>query len=209
MLVFVGANYVAMTFLVWMPSFLFEKFSLKLTRAGLAATVFIQLASAAAAPVGGWLADKWSAWHPGGRMMVQAIGLAGGSTFILITAFTLNPGTLFLAMTLFGFCKGLYDSNIFASLYDFVPPRARATAAGVMNSIGWTGGALAPSVIGWLVTRGGKSNEIHNLSRAIGFGAAIYLLGALVLLAAVLALSKNRRGAQSPSTGTASPAWDA
>ena len=35
MLVFIGANFVAMTFLTWMPTFLGEKFGLKLTMAGL------------------------------------------------------------------------------------------------------------------------------------------------------------------------------
>src|SRR5207244_3364565 len=58
LLAFVGANFVAMTFLTWMPSFLVEKFNLRLTMAGVTGTVFIQLASAAGAPVSGFLSDR-------------------------------------------------------------------------------------------------------------------------------------------------------
>ena len=39
-----------------------------------------------------------------------------------------------------GFFKGLYDANIFASAFDVVPPAARGRAAGFMNMIGWLAG---------------------------------------------------------------------
>ncbi|MSU21769.1 MAG: MFS transporter [Pedosphaera sp.] len=191
MLVFIGANFVAMTFLTWMPTFLGEKFGLKLTMAGLAGTIFIQLASTAGAPLGGVLADRLSRWHPGGRMMVQVTGLVLGSAFIFLTGTTRNVGALMVWMTIFGFCKGLYDANIFASLYDVVHPRARATAAGVLNAVGWTGGAMAPVTIGWILARGGLENEVANMSNAIAFGGAIYLVAAALLLIAIVAFSRK------------------
>jgi len=40
----------------------------------------------------------------------------------------------------FGYFKGMYDANIWASLHDVAPPERRATAVGVMNTIGWLGG---------------------------------------------------------------------
>jgi hypothetical protein len=124
-------------------------------------------------------------------MMVQALGLFVGSGFVFLTGTTRDVGALMLWMTLFGFCKGLYDSNIFASLYDVVHPRARSSAAGVMNAVGWTGGALAPVTIGWLLVRGGKEREIENMSNVIAFGAAIYIVAGALLLAAVLLRSKR------------------
>jgi len=191
LLVFVGANFVAMTFLTWMPTFLFEKFRLRLAMAGLAGTVFIQLASAVGAPLSGFLSDRLSQWHPGGRMMLQAAGLILGSSFIFLSGTTREVGTLMLAMTIFGFSKGLYDANIFASIYDVVHPRARATAVGIMNAVGWVGGALAPATIGWIVSRGGAGNEVENMSNAIAFGGAIYLGGALLLIVAILFFAKR------------------
>jgi MFS family permease len=191
MLVFIGANFVAMTFLTWMPTFLGEKFGLRLAMAGLTGTIFIQLASAFGAPLGGVLADRLSRWHPGGRMMIQAAGLVLGSSFIFLTGTTRDVGALMLWMTIFGFCKGLYDANIFASLYDVVHPRARATAAGVLNAVGWTGGALAPVTVGWILSRGGQENEVANMSHAIAFGGAIYLFAAALLIGAIIFFAKK------------------
>src|SRR5205814_9754705 len=86
-------------------------------------------------------------------------------------------------MTFFGLGKGLYDSNIFASLYDAIEPRARATAAGVMNTVGWGGGALGPLVVGYFAKHG-QGTEMENMSRAIAWTGAIYVAGAALLLAA-------------------------
>ena len=58
MAVFLAANFVATIFLTWTPTFLVEKFHFKLTAAGLSGSVFIHLASAASAPIGGFLADR-------------------------------------------------------------------------------------------------------------------------------------------------------
>ncbi len=94
-------------------------------------------------------------------------------------------------MTCFGFCKGIYDSNIFASVCDFVDPRARATATGIMNTIGWGGGGLGPIFLGWFSQHGGRNTEMGNMSAAIAWCGAIYFAGALVLLASLLFFPKR------------------
>src|SRR3989442_3100454 len=136
MLAFVGANFVATIFLTWTPTFLVEKFHFKLTSAGLSGTVFIHLASACSVPVAGWLADWLCRRVAGGRMMIQAFGLVAGAGFLFLVGKTANTATLIFAMTVFGACKGFYDSGIFASLYDSIDSRARGTAAGVLNTFG-------------------------------------------------------------------------
>ena len=123
--------------------------------------------------------------------MVQAAGLAIGASFVFLTGHTRDVKALMLWMTLFGFCKGLYDSNIFASLYDVVHPRARASAAGLLNSVGWTGGALAPVTIGWILKRGGQEREVENMSNAIAFGGTIYLVAAALLVFTILLRSRR------------------
>src|SRR5262249_15179589 len=155
---------------------------------------FIQLASAIGAPVGGWLADRLSRSHAGGRIMVQALGLSSGAIFIFLTAHARAVGALMLWMTIFGFCKGLYDSNIFAALYYVVHQSIRATAAGIMNAVGWTGGAMAPATIGWILSRGGADHEIDNMSNAIAFGGAIYFVGAGLLILTIVFLLKRNIG---------------
>ena len=186
MAAFLGANFVATIFLTWTPTFLVDKFDFKLTSAGLSGSIFINLASACSVPLGGVLADRWARRGAGGRIFVQAIGLLAGATFVGLVGLTHSVSTLLVSMTLFGLCKGLYDSNIFASLYDVVEPRARATAAGIMNMVGWGGGALGPLAVGIATKYGRHAHTIDNMSEAIAFGAIIYVLGAgLLLLAAI------------------------
>jgi len=191
LLVFVGANFVATIFLTWTPTFLVEKFHFRLTTAGLTGTVFIHLASAISVPVAGTLADWLSRRLPGGRMLIQATGLLLGSGFVIWVGLTNDVKTLLVAMTLFGLCKGFYDSNIFAGIYDVVHPRARGTAAGIMNTVGWGGGALGPVYAGWMAKHGSYGNEMANMSVAIAYGGAIYLVGGILLLIAALLFAKR------------------
>jgi MFS family permease len=188
---FLGANFVAAIFLAWTPTFLFEKFHFRLTSAGLSGSLFIHLASALSVPVGGWLADRWSQRHRGGRMLVQALGLTFGSFFVFLVGSTHSAGVLLVAMTLFGTCKGLYDANIFASLFDFIEPRARGTAAGLMNTVGWGGGALGPLAVGYLARHGRHAAEIDNMSEAIAACSLVYVLSAAVLFSAVFLAGKR------------------
>lgn len=192
MLAFVGANAVAAVFLVWTPSFLTDKFHYDLATAGLNGTAFIHLASALSVPAAGVAADRLSRRIAGGRILVQAAGLLGGAAFIVLVALTTRRSTLVASMTCFGLCKGLYDSGIFASLYDSIEPRARATAAGIMNTAGWAGGAAGPLLVGWIADHGRAPTKIANMSHAIAWGGAIYVLAAMLLVAAALLAGENR-----------------
>lgn len=185
MAAFVVANFVATIFLTWTPTFLVEKFHFKLTTAGLSGAVYIHLASAVSVPIAGLLADRFAHRLAGGRILVQALGLLFGSVFVFVVGMTPNVTTLLLAMTGFGFCKGFYDSGIFASLYDAVEPRARGTAAGLMNTVGWGGGALGPLAVGWVTKHGRHTSEMANMSEAIAFGGLLYLIGAALLFSAI------------------------
>jgi MFS family permease len=192
LLAFLGANFVAAIFLTWTPTFLVEKFHFQLTSAGLSGSIFIHLASAISVPLGGWLADLWAQRHPGGRMLVQALGLFVGSIFVFMVGTTQSVGVLLVAMSLFGLCKGLYDSNIFAAIFDVVDPRARGTAAGIMNTVGWGGGALGPVAVGWISQHGRRLTEMDNMSEAIAFCSLIYVVGGILLLAASARAARDR-----------------
>ncbi|HXA52754.1 MAG TPA: MFS transporter [Candidatus Acidoferrum sp.] len=176
MAVFVGANFVASVFLTWLPSFLVRKFAMNLSMAGFSSTAYLQIASVLGVLTGGLLADRMVRGRPGGRMLTQAIGLLCGVPFILLTGLTTTVAAVIAAMAGFGFFKGLYDANIWASLYDVVPPANRATALGVMNSIGWLGGGAAPVAIGYM-------SQSFGMSRSIAATSAIYLVVGLGLLA--------------------------
>lgn len=177
---FFGANSVALVFLTWMPSFLNEKFHIDVAKAGLGATFYVQTASMAGAALGGVLADRWRRRHAGGRILAQALGAILGAPCIVLCGYTHTPESLAAAMTLFGLCKGLYDANIWASLYDVTPVSRRGAAVGLMNMIGWLGGALGAYGIGAVTNQG------VSMSAAIAATGTIYVVVACLLLLSAL-----------------------
>lgn len=183
---FMCANFVAVVLLSWMPKFLFDRFGMGLAMAGLTATVFVQVASMVGAPIGGWLADAWRRRTPRGRLAVQMVGVLGGAPFVVLCGLTQSLTWLIVALTMWGLFKGLYDANIFASVFDVVRPEARGTAAGFMNTIGWLGGGgTAPIVIGLIA-------EGHGLGTAIALASTVYIAaGALLLVGIVFFVSRD------------------
>jgi MFS family permease len=181
---FMCANFVAVVLLSWMPKFLYDKFSMGLAMAGLTATIFVQLASMAGAPAGGWLADAWRRRTPRGRLAVQMVGVLGGAPFVALCGLTSSVGTVIVALIVWGFFKGLYDANIFASAFDVVRPEARGTAAGFMNAIGWLGGGSAPVVIGIIAER-------NSLGFAIALASTVYVAAGLLLLTGIVFLKRD------------------
>jgi MFS family permease len=175
MTVFVGANFVAAIVLTWMPSFLYRKFGMSLGAAGFSSTAYLQAASVLGVISGGVLADRLARRQPGGRMTTQTIGLLAGVPFIFVTGWTLSVPVLILALAGFGYFKGLYDANIWASLHDVVPANRRATGVGLMNAVGWIGGGFAPIVIA-------VAAERYGMSASISAGSLVYLVVGLLLL---------------------------
>jgi sugar phosphate permease len=195
--IFMGANFVAVVFLTWLPTFLYQKFHMSLSMAGLNASLYLQAASFLGVLCGGYLADRFSRQRGGGRQLAQAIGLLLGAPFLFLTGWTLSIPILVLAMIGFGYFKGLYDANIIAGLYDVVAIQNRGTAAGIANSLGWLGGGLAPVIIA-------VESKKFGMSACISATAVIYLLIGLLTLFASRRLRSLPRQA-----GTMKPLWAA
>jgi MFS family permease len=193
---FMCANFVAVVLLSWMPKFLYDKFNMGLAMAGLTATLFVQLASMAGAPIGGWLADTLRRRSPRGRMAVQMIGVLCGAPFVVLCGLTSSVGMLIVALTAWGFFKGLYDANIFASVFDVVRPEARGTAAGFMNAVGWlAGGGSAPIIIGIIAQR-------ESLGLAIALASTVYVAAGVLLLTGILFFVKHDSARMQAELGT-------
>ena len=192
MVVFIGANFVAMIFMTWLPSFLFGKFHMGLSAAGVNATVYQQAASVLGVLSGGVLADRMARKSRSGRMRTQLIGLVMGVPFLLITGWAPSIPVLIGAMIGFGYCKGIYDSNTFAALHDVVPVELRASAVGITNSLGWLGGGLAPVAMA-------AASERFGMSICLSATSLVYALAAGVMLwnprACSLAEAVSRRQA--------------
>lgn len=181
MLGFIFANTVALVLLIWMPTFIYDKFHLQsLAVASLMATVPVQVGSMLGAMTGGWLADSWRAKTTRGRIATQALGVLLAAPFVVLSGAAPTMLLLGIALAFWGFFKGIYDSNIFASVYDVVPAEARGTTAGLMNAVGWTGGAAGPYLLARIATASG------DMSFAISVTSVIYILACLTLTAAAI-----------------------
>jgi MFS family permease len=191
MTVFVGANFVAMIFLTWMPSFLFRKFGMSLSMSGFSGTAYLQAASILGVISGGILADRLVRQYKGGRMITQALGLLAGVPFIFLTGWTLSVPLLIAAMAGFGYFKGIYDANIWASLHDVVRPERRATAVGLMNAVGWIGGSTAPVAIA-------AASQHFGMSACISANSLIYLLFGILLVYGVFMHMRGRAPSREP-----------
>lgn len=183
---FLCSNFVAVVLLSWMPKFLYDKFHMGLAMAGLTATIFVQLASMVGSVYGGWMADWMSRRTPRGRVLVQMIGVFAGAPFVALCGLTTSVIWLIVALTAWGFFKGLYDANIFASLFDVVRPEARGTAAGFMNTVGWLGGGgTAPLVIGLIA-------EHYSLGLGIALASFVYIAAGILLLSTALLFPRRQ-----------------
>ncbi|GGA53660.1 hypothetical protein GCM10011507_00990 [Edaphobacter acidisoli] len=194
-LAFIGANFVAAVFLTWMPTFLHQKFHMSLSLSGLNSTVYIQIASVLGVLTGGALADSWQRRFRGGRMLAQSLGLFCGVPFLFLTGWSRSLVLLITAMIGFGYFKGLYDANIFASLYDVVPIERRGASAGILNSLGWLGGGFAPVIIAL-----GAAH--YGMSASISTTAVVYLMTGLLMLYTARRLEReSKMSANNNETG--------
>src|SRR4029450_5192043 len=108
---------------------------------------------------------------------------------------TTSVGVLIVALTCWGLFKGLYDANIFASVFDVVGAEARGTAAGFMNAVGWpAGGGSAPVVIGLIAER-------YSLGFAIALASTVYVAAGGLLLIAILLGGASRVTDRKGGTG--------
>ena len=186
MVAFACANFVAVVLLVWMPSYLYQSFHLNLAMSGLTATALAQTGSMAGTVTGGWLAYRLMRRRGCGRVLVQATGVLCGAPFVALCCQTRSINVVLLSLAAWGFFKGLYDANIFASLFDVVPVTARGVAAGWMNTVGWLGGGgLAPLVVGVLAVH-------YGLGLAMAMVSVVYVVaGALLLYVAYFVLPRR------------------
>jgi len=189
---FVCANMVAMIFLTWMPTFLYEKFQMTLAQAGFYSVVFIQLTGALSAPLCGWSGDWLARRMRHGRLAVQVVSLIVGTVAIVVIGLGTKFSLLVAMMILFGLCKCGYDAGIFGALFDYMEPNVRGSAAGLIISFGYFGGALGPLLLGAIATYGGTAaSAIGRMSLTIAMSGGAYFLGALFLLGVPLVLRKR------------------
>jgi MFS family permease len=175
-LAFLCFKLVDAAYLAWMPTLLYRKFGLTLAVAGFHATFWHHAGAFLGVLAGGRLSDRWAVRSALGRPLVQVAGLALGAPFIYLLGTSGEQTVVYAALGLFGVFRGLYDSNLFASLYEVVRPASRATATGMMLCAAFLGGGTAPLVIG-------SFSRAFPLGQAMAYTSVLYILGAVIIAA--------------------------
>lgn len=111
------------------------------------------------------------------RRLMAVVGFTGASALLLLSAHLRHPVGAMFAMGFASFCNDLVMPGSWGACMD-VGGRYAGTLSGTMNMLGNFGGALSPTVIGFIL------RETHNnWDLTFYVSAAVYFLGAFFWLA--------------------------
>jgi MFS family permease len=160
----------------WMPAILKQQFQIGQGRAGVSATLYVQVGSIVGVIIGGWFADRWTRHTLRGRIFVSAFGIALliPALFGVGNAASLTTAVFFLAV--FGFGWGFFDCNNMPILSQIARPKLRATGYGIMNMVSISCGGFADWTFGALRDRHIPLNLIFAVYAGIALIAVVLML---------------------------------
>ena len=160
-------------FNTWIIAYLQREFpSVSAASAAFHAVFWFYLGATVGVFLGGRVSDRFAASRPQVRFDVNIAGLALCVPGLLLAGFAPSAALCVVGVALLGFATGVYDSNIYASLFEVVKPRYRAAAVGVFGCGGSVIGASGPAVLGWMNAHFTMSAGIASLSAFALAGAA-------------------------------------
>jgi len=176
---FVAIVFVNNAYLFWAPKFIAEKFAVDVGKAATQSMFWHHLAAFAAVMAGGVVTDRFIRRMPRFRVAFQSVAMLAGAPCLALIGCS-SSLTVMIAMTAaYGLCRGLFESNTHASLFDVVPPQYRSSAEGYLTMVGFFFGGLSGIVMGWLSDRYGvRGFEISfilmGVAYAVGAAAMAY-----------------------------------
>lgn len=174
-------------FSTWIIAYLQREFpSVTAASASFHAVFWFYLGATVGVFIGGRVSDRFAAARPQTRFDVNIAGLALCAPGLLLAAFAPSVPLCIVGISLLGFATGVYDSNIYASLFEVVKPRYRAAAVGVFGCGGSVIGASGPAVLGWM-------NSHFSMSAGIASLSAFALAGAVTIVIARISFFERDR----------------
>lgn len=174
-----GFQFSGQAFLMWMPTCLQDTFALDATAAAFDSSFFPQAASILGVLFGARMADRHVGRQPKSRIWVQAAGLILGAPFLMLVGAGKTLPVVCAAMVGYGLFKGMYDSNLFAAVYDVIDPRYRAMATSFMLMFSYLVACFSPWLLGVL-------------KPVIGLSGGMVLMGAVCLISAIPLMVASR-----------------
>jgi predicted MFS family arabinose efflux permease len=162
----------------WLPTFLYDRFSISLARAGFEASLYPQLGTAAGLFAGGFAADRLYRRRRSARFWIILIAFVGCAPCIYLVGAGATLGAIRLAAACFGFFAGFISANQAPSAFDVVPASQRASAVGVLNVTGASISGFAPFL-------GGVARRTIGVGQLMAYTSAVYLATSALVFYAI------------------------
>jgi MFS transporter, ACS family, D-galactonate transporter len=160
----------------WLPTLFSQNLGIGMDKAGPLSTITIAASSFLGVIFGGIISDKWVQVNLKGRIYTSAIGLALTIPALLFIGYGHSLFHVVGAAFCFGFGYGMFDANNMPILCQFVSPKHRATAYGMMNMVGVFAGALITNILGKSMDKGSIGNDFAVLSGIVLVALLIQLI---------------------------------
>ena len=178
---FTSLIFVLTGYLTWMPKYLKETFDLSSASAGFNSMFWTHAAAFVGVLLAGTLSDKVASVKGGGknRLLLQASGLLLAAPCIVLMGLSEDLMIVYAALAGFGFFRAFFDANTYSILYDVIPQKYHSSSSAVLQMFGFGMGSLSPVILGLM-------SPIMGLSAGIASLAVIWIIAAVVLIAAML-----------------------
>ncbi|GAB1462053.1 MFS transporter [Pedobacter sp.] len=159
----------------WLPTLFAQNLNLPMEQAGPLSTITIAFSSFIGVIFGGMLSDEWVQKNLKGRIYTSAIGLGLTIPSLLLIGFGHSLLHVVGAAICFGVGFGMFDANNMPILCQFISPKFRATAYGIMNMTGVFAGAFITDLLG-------KSTDSGSLGKDFAMLSIIVLITLIIQL---------------------------
>ena len=180
-------------FLFWGVKFAVLKFTgagITESAAKTATMLWHHLFALGAILLGGAITDRYVHAHPRFRLGFQIASLFCGAPILVWFAFAPDWSSFLVAGSLYGICRGFFEVNTHATVFDVIAPRYRSTAVGCMLFIAFViGGVMA----GWVMGMLSRGYGLRGFE--IGFaltGLAYALAGGLMTVSFLFTFRRDR-----------------
>lgn len=145
---FTAIVFVNNAYLNVVPKFLQEKYELSQTAAGWNGMFWHHIAAFGCIYLGGWLSDKMAKKSPSYRPKQQFFAMALGAPIIAFIGSVNSLTALYALFFAMGICRGFYECNTHASVFETVPVKYRSTTVGFMIFFAFIIGAWSSQMVG-------------------------------------------------------------
>ena len=167
--------FVNVAILTWMPDIMHQAYGFSVYQAGFYTMLLIFGFAYIGSLAGGFLADRLYLKSPKGRVYVQLLSLFTELPLIILMGLPLDLPFKMVVFALYGLTIGLYDANIFAVLYEFVPAQVRSSLTGITVMGAFLTATPAPIILGYF-------DGFEAKLAIFPYFSLVYLLGILLFL---------------------------